>query len=248
MFPLVYVLLPDRQRVTYTRLFDLLKTKVQETLSRPLAPSVIQTDFELAAIQAAENVFPQADVKGCLFHFCQAIWRKTQERGRAVTYKEDGEVRKWIRGAVGLPLLPLREVQDAWLDAMNQCPDVRQSDAMNDYIVATWVDDDTRFLWNHHATQGPRTNNNLEGFHSRIGKSLLHVHPNIFRFIELIQKVELSERAKLTQIKFRAAPPRRKVVYREKEQRPARLKEQLRRQEKTPFQYLDAFGPLMMIK
>ncbi len=56
---------------------------------------MIQRDFELAAIQAAENVFPQAHVKGCLFHFCQAIWRKTQELGLAVTYKEDGEVRKW---------------------------------------------------------------------------------------------------------------------------------------------------------
>ncbi len=66
-------------------------------------------------------------------------------------------------------------------------------------------------LWNHHDTQGPRTNNNLEGFHSRIGKSLQHVHPNIFRFTELIQKVELSERAKLTQIKFEAAPLKTKV-------------------------------------
>ncbi|XP_041355454.1 uncharacterized protein LOC121373075 [Gigantopelta aegis] len=67
MYPLVFALLPDKQRITYIRLFSLLKNEVQQLLNQPLAPSKVQTDFEMAAIQAVETEFPQAEVKGCFF-------------------------------------------------------------------------------------------------------------------------------------------------------------------------------------
>ncbi|XP_071089388.1 uncharacterized protein [Haliotis cracherodii] len=98
------------------------------------------------------------------------------------------------------------------------------------YILTTWVDDDARFpipLWNHHRNIGPRTNNNLEGFHYRLNKSLPHHHPNIYRFVELIKQIEKSESAKMRQIDFGAAPQGRKRVYREKENRLIRLWDQL---------------------
>ena len=34
---------------------------------------VFLTDFELAAINALENAFAQSTVKGCTFHFRQAV-------------------------------------------------------------------------------------------------------------------------------------------------------------------------------
>ncbi|XP_071116339.1 uncharacterized protein [Haliotis cracherodii] len=67
-YPPIFALLPDRQTNTYSRLFRLLKDEVQQRLNRPLAPSCIQTDFEMAAIRAVQVVFPTADVKGCFFH------------------------------------------------------------------------------------------------------------------------------------------------------------------------------------
>jgi len=35
-------------------------------------------DFELAVWKALHNVFPDTVVKGCVFHFTQAIWRQVQ--------------------------------------------------------------------------------------------------------------------------------------------------------------------------
>ncbi|XP_041377271.1 uncharacterized protein LOC121389688 [Gigantopelta aegis] len=250
MYPLVFALLPDKQRITYIRLFSLLKNEVQQLLNQPLAPSKVQTDFEMAAIQAVETEFPQAEVKGCFFHFTQAIWRKTQELGLAVLYKEDPAVQTWIRRAAGLPLLSIAQVQDAWLEAMNDGPDVPQAEAFNDYVVLTWVDDDSRFpliVWNHHLTTSPRTNNNLEGFHSRMNRSIQVHHPNIYRFVELIKGIETSERAKLRQINFGAAPPPRKRVYKQNENRIVRLKAQLTLEQKTPIQFLDAVGHLLKL-
>ncbi|XP_041354461.1 uncharacterized protein LOC121372235 [Gigantopelta aegis] len=204
----------------------------------------------MAAIQAVETEFPHAEVKGCFFHFTQAIWRKTQELGLAVLYKEDPAVQTWIRRAAGLPLLPIAQVQDAWLEAMNDGPDVPQAEAFNDYVVLTWVDDDSRFpliVWNHHLTTGPRTNNNLEGFHSRMNRSIQVHHPNIYRFVELIKGIETSERAKLRQINFGAAPPPRKRVYKQNENRIVRMKAQLTLEQKTPIQFLDAVGHLLKL-
>ncbi|XP_046356474.2 uncharacterized protein LOC124135251 [Haliotis rufescens] len=105
-YPLVFTLLPDRQAATYARLFRLLKTEVQQRLNRPLAATRIQTDFELASIRAEEEEFPQTIIKGCYFHYCQALWRKVQDLGLAVPYKEDPRVKQFIRRAASLALLP----------------------------------------------------------------------------------------------------------------------------------------------
>ncbi|XP_046554198.1 uncharacterized protein LOC124263590 [Haliotis rubra] len=133
---------------------------------------------------------------------------------------------------------------------MDDAPDVPRAATFNDYMVTTWVDDDARFrlpLWNHHSTTGPRTDNNLEGFHNRLNRGLPHRHPNIYRFVEVIRKVEHAERAKMSQIDFGAAQRSRKRVYREMEHRLCRLKEQLNLGLKTPMQFLDAVGHLLKL-
>lgn len=249
-FPLVYALLPDRRTTTYARLFRCLKHEVEEKTHRSLLPATVQIDFEQAAIRAVHEEFPDANVKGCFFHFTQAIWRKVQDLGLAGLYKEDEHIQQWVRRAAGLPLLPVDEVQDAWLEAMDQSPDIPQSEAFHDYVVTTWVDYDARFpiaMWNHNQTNGPRTNNNVEGFHNRLNRSLPHHHPNIYRFIEVIRKIEFSERAKLAQQRLGAAPPPRKRVYREIENRVSRLIDQVNRQEKTSLEFLDAVGHLLKL-
>ncbi|XP_046546596.1 uncharacterized protein LOC124256665 [Haliotis rubra] len=218
-YPLVFALLPDRQRTTYCRRFHRLTEEVQQKLNRILAPASVQIDFEQAAIRAIETEFPAAKVRGCYSHFSQAIWRKVQDLGLAVQYQGDPDVRLWVRRASSLALLPEGDVQDAWVDAMDTTPEVDNAQRFNDYIVTTWVDDDARFpipQWNHHRNVGPRTKNNLEVFHYRMNKTLPHHHPNIYRCVELIKQIEKSESAKMRQIDFGAPFQVRKRVYREK--------------------------------
>ncbi|XP_046575249.1 uncharacterized protein LOC124283263 [Haliotis rubra] len=249
-YPLVFALLPDRQTTTYVRLFRLLKEKVLEELNCPLAPAKIQTDFELATIRAIGTEFPNAETKGCFFHFSKALWRKTQDLGLTVTYKEDPAVKEFIRRAGALALLPQDQVQDTLIDAMDSSPASDRIEDFKDYMVVTWVDYDARFplsLWNHHNTVGPRTNNNLEGFHSRMNRSLPHRHPNIFRFVEVIRRIQMADRARLRQFDFGAAPQSRKRVYREIDNRILRLKDTLSRGEKTPLQFLDAVASLIKL-
>jgi len=72
-FPAVYCLTPNRTSETYRRIFK----KLLE-LNPHLAPACIMTDFERAAMVAYNDVFPNAERKGCFFHFRQANKRKIQ--------------------------------------------------------------------------------------------------------------------------------------------------------------------------
>ena len=125
-YPLVYALLPDRQTTTYVRLFENLKTHVHRLFNRVLDPVCVQTDFEMAAIRAVEQSFPNADIKGCMFHYTQAIWRKTQQIGLAEQYKNDDSVKTWVRRAAGLPLLPMNEVQNTFVGSNANHPSSTQ--------------------------------------------------------------------------------------------------------------------------
>ncbi|XP_067660451.1 uncharacterized protein [Haliotis asinina] len=72
-------------------------------------------------------------------------------------------------------------------------------------------------------------------------------HPNLYRFVDLIQGIQKSEGAKLEHINFGAAPQPRKKVYRESEGRFLRLKEKLTRDQKTSIEFLDAVGHLLKL-
>lgn len=39
-------------------------------------PLIIQIDFEYVPFNAIKNIFIDAVIKGCSFHFLQAIWRE----------------------------------------------------------------------------------------------------------------------------------------------------------------------------
>ena len=87
-FPLVYALLPDKSRQTYSRLLELVKRKTV-SLELNLSPSKFLGDFELAIKQAVDLCFPLADFKGCYFHFSQALMRKFQALGLQVACRSD---------------------------------------------------------------------------------------------------------------------------------------------------------------
>lgn len=79
IIPVVYALLPNKTLLSYIRLLREL-----QNLQPGLHPQYLMTDFELAAIQAFEAVFPGINASGCFFHLTQSIWRKVQNEGLKV--------------------------------------------------------------------------------------------------------------------------------------------------------------------
>ncbi len=73
IIPCAYALLPNKTQETYTRLLRGLTTR-----GVVLNPTTVMTDFELAAQNAFEEVFPNVQLTGCYFHLTQSVWRNVQ--------------------------------------------------------------------------------------------------------------------------------------------------------------------------
>ncbi|XP_046552864.1 uncharacterized protein LOC124262421 [Haliotis rubra] len=122
MFPLVFFLLPDKATVTYDRAFRLLKEAV-EARGLQMSPQHIQMDFESAAKNAVSVNFPTTLWRGCLFHYTQCVWKKTQGVGLQGDYNHDEDITRFVRRAAVLPLVPVTDVDDVLLNALADMPD-----------------------------------------------------------------------------------------------------------------------------
>ena len=170
--PVVFALLPTKSRNTYVRLFRIIKDAATH-LQLNFSPDCVSMDFEMACIQGFRTEFPNAHISGCMFHFCQCIWRKTQELGLTEDYRENPDIRKFIRRLAAMYFVPLDSMDDAWLMLAAEAPMDPRIMQLADYFVRTWYDDInptfSRRMWNHYNNMNLdsiRTNNALEGFHS----------------------------------------------------------------------------------
>ena len=81
-------------------------------------------DFERASINAFQQCFPSATLKGCFFHFAQANWRKIQELGLSNQYRNDVGFRTTVKSFVALALIP---ENDAVMGLEALCEDLNDS-------------------------------------------------------------------------------------------------------------------------
>lgn len=115
MLPLVFCLLPNKSLETYSRVITEIRLiAIGENLN--FMPHQVVIDFEISARNAWELAFPNIEVRGCLFHFGQCIWRRIQALGLAGDYNNSPEFTAWARLIFALPLLPLGRVEDFWHD------------------------------------------------------------------------------------------------------------------------------------
>ena len=228
IYPLVYALLPGKSHTIYTRFLNLLKETCRQH-GIELQPTTLFIDYETAVRNAAYTVFPGITIKGCFFHYTQCIWRKTQATGLQIHYKTNDDINRLVRRAAVLPLLPMQNIEDVWLHTLE---DIDNADtnintvSFTDYVTEQWVENN-RDLWNHHNTEGPRTTNNLEGWHHKLKSHVQHPHPNIYNLIKLIQSQQSATEIRLIQYAAGGKRIQRKRKYVQIDNRLATLKERL---------------------
>jgi len=81
IFPMVFALLSSKSKECYIRIiFQDLQDYASEN-NIVLQPDYILTDFEQAAIFAVKQEFINSQIRLCLFHLGQSMWRKVQSVG-----------------------------------------------------------------------------------------------------------------------------------------------------------------------
>ncbi|XP_052090532.1 uncharacterized protein LOC127727130 [Mytilus californianus] len=148
-------------------------------------------DFEKGAWKAIRQIFPNASIKGCAFHFGQAIWRKVQDLGLKTTYSSRGVEYRYIRTLMALPFLPHSGIRPAF-NTLKERANSQELKELVVYISSTWFEGRywcprTWSIFQHSI----RTNNDVEGWHTRInsGKSNVSFYvliPELMREAEIV--------------------------------------------------------------
>ena len=111
VLPCVYAFLTSKDSDDYRLLFSCIK-EACEKLNIAINPKSILIDFEAAVQKAAKLEFPGIKVKGCFFHFCQAIYKKLVELGLKTLYSTNSDVKMWVEKLMALSLVPLDQIED----------------------------------------------------------------------------------------------------------------------------------------
>ena len=111
--PLIYSLMSSKSEELYRILFQEIIEKADNN-GIELTPSVIITDFEQAAINAAKTEFENVRMQGCFFHLGQSIFRKIQSTGLAIRYNNDENFSLKLRKLSALAFLQAEEIPGAF--------------------------------------------------------------------------------------------------------------------------------------
>jgi hypothetical protein len=148
-------------------------------------------DFEKGLINAAMRNFPDATMRLCLFHLRQSAFRKVQDLGLQVAYRDpnDESVRDAFRTMVGVAFVPTDDVAEAFMEARENIP--ARMTAFVDYFEETYImgrrprgrrrATAPRYpprQWNQYRAaldNEPRTNNTTEAWHNRFQVSQIIV-------------------------------------------------------------------------
>lgn len=68
-------------------------------------------DFEMAALNAAKSIFPDAQIHGCCFHLGKNIFKHIVDNGLRQTYINDDDFAHKMRMIGALAFVPLNMVK-----------------------------------------------------------------------------------------------------------------------------------------
>lgn len=157
-----------------------------------------------------------ATVKGCVFHFTQAINRHKDLCGLKTAYEQNPIVNDYIRVVCGAAFLPLEYVDLFLRNHFARIP-VTADGHVNvglqrfaTYVGDQWQRPEIIPLWNQRDNNGPRTTNHAEGYHNGLRSKFDHRHPRLGEFLHFMQEQQNSFRRKIENLRDRVAFPKQR--------------------------------------
>ena len=98
------------------------------------------------------------------------------------------EFKLYIHQVIAIAFVPPAFVRLAWSGLQENSPDFDNKQSFVQYFESTWIDGSFPICsWNVYTQEGPRTNNNAEGWHSKMKKLAGKSHPNIYEIVTLFK-------------------------------------------------------------
>ncbi|XP_076301759.1 uncharacterized protein LOC143219766 [Lasioglossum baleicum] len=188
----ILVLCETRTAAMYTAIWKQIFTLIPEL---PNNIRFIMSDYEAAAVTTLNELFPNAHIHGCWFHYCQAILRKWRKLGLT------NVPNTVLRMSMSLALVPETKFQEALLIIQKEADNIA-SNFPNVLLFMTYM----RINWLKMASQVSvyncpvRTNNIAESFHNVAGQKLGKQNINVWAFLEKIRDLLMDQELDLNRL------------------------------------------------
>nr|XP_018906154.1 PREDICTED: uncharacterized protein LOC109036407 [Bemisia tabaci] len=149
-------------------------------------------------------MFPECLILCCTFHLAQNWFKHIQQNKFLLREYNtpDSEVGKYLKYFFGLPYLPPTEIEAGFVDLLSIAPPQVPSD-FSDYVLETYIDEAALFppsMWAGPPSDGPRTTNGPESFHSNYNKNFYH-RPSIHSVTQVLLETQALTMTKINSIK-----------------------------------------------
>ena len=108
-------------------------------MDRVLNPKTILTDLKQAAMNAYKFNWPSVELKGCFFHFNQAILRWAFRNGYKLPYSTNYDFYAWCKMILSLAVVPVNRVMEAWNIIINKLPADLNVQPIINYFYSIWI-------------------------------------------------------------------------------------------------------------
>lgn len=195
--PVLYAFLADKTEKIYTRLFETIKSKVENE------PDYIFCDFEKGILNSIEKFYKNSNISGCWFHLVSNLYKHVQSNGLVKIYKNRGDniFKKCFKYLKFLAFIPASDVIDGFnMIKSISCAEFKVIlDYFEKYYIGKQVenDKDKRLVpsfpikyWNVHKRiikDLPRTNNNIESWHKSLSQDI-ESHPTFVKILKHLRR------------------------------------------------------------
>lgn len=206
--PLIFCLMSKKSKQAYNEFFhQLFHLALDQNIN--LNPQRIITDFEQTISSVAQQFFPDALYKGCLFHFGQIIWRQVQKEKLAQKYGNNEMFSISIRMLKSLSFVPPENVLEYYneLNDSNNDKDFKKISAWfkQNYIRSTRKSGAPKYSPNFWCVSDgfhdnfPRTSNSIEAWHRRL-KIIVGKKCGVYEIIKELKKEYIEIQANIDKI------------------------------------------------
>ena len=187
--PLMFVLMSRKSKDDYIAILRHIKDALPI-----ISVTTVVMDFEAAVWNAFRSVFDPISIRGCSFHWSQALWRRIQDEGLAPTYRQRKNTSKYLRELMCLPFLPAEEIVQTFRDFQNLLLPTHP-EALHkvvQYVEDNWINSN---IWDPSCWsvfgRAVRTNNDTEGWHHHLNilcEKIGHNNINLYELIEVLHR------------------------------------------------------------
>ncbi|KAJ5066520.1 drab5 [Anaeramoeba ignava] len=180
--PVVYCALTNKIHTLYTAAFRIIQSLFQQRWK----PQCFMCDFEKSLQSSIKAVFQPQILKGCYFHFKQALVKRL-EKMKKFQLKDKDTSSALLERIDDLCLVPHDQIPTKIAELQQEFPNYED---FFDYFERTWIKLFPPFLWSNFDDPEfvKRTNCSLERYNRRLNDECHHTKPDLFQMVELLRK------------------------------------------------------------